>query len=137
MPTSFQSTFPSTIVAWSEGQPSFAITGGALQNGQLSLTLTVQTGNIPQCVPINVRMVSDEQGDMQAPVSPSAQNFPLGTNGDCEGTANTSYDQTITFNASGVSAPYLFTTGGSSNVYFEITPMSDGSLELSTPQQSG
>lgn len=137
MPTSFQSTFASTSVAWNEGQPTFAIKGGTLQNNQLALAVTVQTGNIPQCVPINLRIVSDEQGDMQAPVSPSSQNFPLGQNGDCEGTANTSYDQSLIFNIGGLNAPYIFTTGGTSNIYFEIIPMSDGSLELSIPQQSG
>jgi hypothetical protein len=136
-PTVFTSTSNAPFVTWSEGQPSFGITGGTLQNNQLTLTMSVLTGSIPQCVPINLRLVSDEQGDMQAPISPAAQNFPLGAGGDCEGTANTSYNQSVTFSVSGMSGPYLFTTGGTSNIYFEVSTTANGGLDIETPQQSG
>ena len=39
--------------------------------------VNVTMGDIPQCVPINIRLISDEEGDMVAPDSPSLDEFPF------------------------------------------------------------
>jgi hypothetical protein len=130
----FSSPYP---VAWTEGQSSFAISGATLTDNQLTLMVNVTVGDIPQCVPINIRLISDEEGDMAAPVSPTQTNFPLSTS-TCEGTPNTLYPaEPLTFTVDLANTPFLFLTGGTSNVYFEVATTTDGGLDVSIPQQSG
>jgi hypothetical protein len=130
----FSSPYP---VTWSEGQSSFAISGATLAGNELTLLVNVTLGDIPQCVPINVRLISDEQGDMIAPTSPTETNFPLSTS-TCEGTSNTVYpSEPLTFTVDPTNAPFLFLTGGTSNIYFEVATTTDGGLDVSIPQQSG
>lgn len=135
---SFSSNFPSPYpVVWSEGQSSFAISGATIAGNELTLLVNVTLGDIPQCVPINVRLISDEQGDMIAPTSPSLTNFPLSTS-TCEGTSNTLYpSEPLTFTIDPANAPFLFLTGGTSNVYFEVATTTSGGLDVLIPQQSG
>jgi hypothetical protein len=99
--------------------------------------VNVMVGSIPQCVPINVRLISDEQGDMVTPTSPTQTNFPLITS-TCEGTPNTLYPgQPLTFTVDPANMPFLFLTGGTSNIYFEVTTTTSGGLDVAIPQQSG
>lgn len=135
---SFSSTFSSPYpVAWSEGQSSFAISGATLTGNELTLMVNVTLGDIPQCVPVNVRLISDEEGDMVAPTSPAGTNFPLNTS-TCEGTSNTLYpSEPLTFTVDPTNAPFLFLTGGTSNIYFEVTTTTDGGLDVAIPQNSG
>ena len=119
------------------GQSSFAIAGATLTGNELTLLINVAVGSIPQCVPINLRLISDEEGDMAAPTSPIQTNFPLSTS-TCEGTSNTTYpSEPLTFTVDPANTPFLFLTGGTSNVYFEATPDADGGLDVAIPQQSG
>jgi hypothetical protein len=130
----FSSPYP---VAWSEGQSSFAISGATLNGNELTLMVNVTMGGLPQCVPINIRLISDEEGDMTAPNSPSSTNFPLSST-TCEGTPNTLYpSQPLTFTVDPTNMPFLFLTGGTSNVYFEVSTTTDGGLDVAIPQQSG
>lgn len=132
--SNFSAPYP---VTWSEGQSSFAISGATLTDDELTLLINVTVGDIPQCVPINLRLISDEEGDMAAPTSPIQTNFPLSTS-TCEGTSNTTYpSEPLTFTVDPANTPFLFLTGGTSNVYFEVTPNADGSLTVAIPQQSG
>ena len=125
------------FVTWSEGQSSFAISGATLTGNQLTLMVNVTLGDIPQCVPINLRLISDEEGDMVAPTSPTQMNFSLSTS-TCEGTANTSYpNEALTFTVDPVNAPFLFLTGGTSNIYFEVSTTTAGGVNVAIPQQSG
>jgi hypothetical protein len=135
---SFSSTFSSPYpVTWSEGQSSFAISGATLVGDELALMVNVTLGDIPQCVPINVRLISDEEGDMVAPTSPTGTNFPLSTS-TCEGTSNSLYpNEPLTFTVDPTNAPFLFLTGGTSNVYFEVSTTTDGGLDVALPQNSG
>ncbi len=71
--SNFSAPYP---VTWSEGQSSFAISGATLTGNELTLLVNVTVGEIPQCVPINLRLISDEQGDMAAPTSPTDNEFP-------------------------------------------------------------
>jgi len=134
----FASTFSAPYpVAWSEGQSRFAISGATLTGSSLTLTVNVTTGDLPQCVPIDIRLVSDEQGDMAAPTSPSSMNFPLSAT-TCEGTPNTFYaNQPLTFTVDPATAPFLLMTGGASNVYFEVSTTTAGGVDVAFPQQSG
>ena len=134
----FSSNFPAPYsVAWSEGQSEFAIAGASLTGNELTLLVNVTMGDLPQCIPINVRLISDEEGDMVAPTSPSAINFPLSTT-TCEGTPNTIYpNEPLTFTVDPTNMPLLLTTGGTSNVYFEVSTTTDGGLDVALPQQSG
>jgi hypothetical protein len=132
--SNFSAPYP---VTWSEGQSEFAISGATLSGNTLTLLVNVSVGQIPQCVPINVRLISDEQGDMVAPVSPAQTNFPLSTSS-CEGTPNTLYPaEPLTFTVDPANTPFLFLTGGTSNVYFEVTTTADGGVNVAIPQQSG
>ena len=124
-------------VTWSEGQSAFAISGATLAGDELTLLVNVSVGAIPQCVPVNMRLISDEQGDMVAPISPAQTNFPLSTS-TCQGTSNTLYpSQPLTFTVDPANTPFLFLTGGSSNIYFEVATTTNGGLDVSIPQQSG
>jgi hypothetical protein len=130
----FSSPYP---VQWSEGQSSFAISGATLTGNELTLMVNVTMGNLPQCVPVNIRLISDEEGDMAAPSSPSSINFPLSTT-TCEGTPNTLYPgEPLTFTINPANMPLLLLTGGTSNVYFEVSTTTEGGLDVAIPQQSG
>jgi hypothetical protein len=132
--SNFSAPYP---VSWSEGQSEFAISGATLAGDELTLMVNVTVGDIPQCVPINLRLISDEEGDMVAPTSPTQTNFPLSTS-TCEGTPNTLYpDEPLTFTVDPTNMPLLFLTGGTSNIYFEISTTTDGGLDVAIPQQSG
>jgi len=137
-PGEFSSNFTSPYsVTWTEGQSAFAISGATLAGDQLTLMVNVTVGDIPQCVPINLRLISDEEGDMVAPVSPPQTNFPLSTSS-CEGTPNTLYPgEPLTFAVDPTNMPFLFVTGGTSNVYFEVTTTTASGLDVEIPQQSG
>lgn len=137
-PGTFSSLFSSPYpVVWSEGQSAFAISGATLAGNELTLMVNVTMGNLPQCVPVNIRLISDEEGDMVAPSSPSSINFPLSTT-TCEGTPNTLYPaEPVTFTVDPTNMPLLFLTGGTSNIYFEVATTTEGGLDVAIPQQSG
>jgi hypothetical protein len=99
--------------------------------------VNVTLGTLPECVPINVRLISDEQGDTAAPDSPNQTNFPLSTS-TCEGDANAVYpNQPLTFTVDPANQPFLFMTGGTSNIYFEVSTTTTGGIDAALPQQSG
>ena len=135
----YQMTFSAPYpVTWNEGQPQFAVTGITLQGNQLSIAVNVQTGASAQCVPVNLRLITDEQGDMAAPSAPNSPNFPLAADGTCTAAANTSYpNQVVMFEVDPAQTPFLVTTGGTSNVFFEVTTSTDNGLQIIVPQSSG
>ncbi|MGB7957255.1 MAG: hypothetical protein WCF77_00210 [Minisyncoccia bacterium] len=132
--SNFSAPYP---VTWSEGQSQFAVAGASLTGNELTLLVNVTTGGLPQCVPINLRLISDEEGDMVAPTSPATTNFSLSTT-TCEGTPNTIYpNEPLTFTVDPTNMPFLLVTGGTSNVYFEVATTTDGGLDVAIPEQSG
>lgn len=135
----YQSIFAAPYpVTWTEGQPQFAISGMTLQGNQLSVIVNVETGASIQCVPVNLRLITDEQGDMAAPSAPASPNFLLGGDGTCTPTANTAYpNQIVTFEVDPTQMPFLITTGGTSNVFFEVTTSTNNGLQVAIPQSSG
>jgi hypothetical protein len=114
------------------------VTGATLQGNQLTLGISLQLGADAQCIPINLRMVTDESGDMAAPNSPATANFPLASDGTCMGAVNGTYPgQSVIFSVDPTTAPFLFTTGAPSNIFFEISTTTGNGLQVGIPQQSG
>jgi hypothetical protein len=124
------------VVNWNEGQNDFSITGATLQSNTLSLTLKVQIGNLGGCLPVDLRLVTDESGDVAPPIQ-SQFSFP--DTKSCNATPNATYqNQTITFSlSSSAPSPYLLTTGGTSNQFFQVSTTTDGGVQISLPATSG
>lgn len=62
-------------VAWKEGGEQFSVISAALQEGQLTITLAIQMGAVSECVPVNMRLVTDESGTLAPPISPATSAF--------------------------------------------------------------
>jgi hypothetical protein len=137
--TTFQTVFAIPYpVVWSEGQTQFAITEASLTGNNLTLAVNVQTGSSTECIPVDLRLIIDEQGDMEAPSTPASPNFLLDNDTDCTPSPNTAYqNQPVTFAVDPTAAPYLFTTGDASSIYFEIATTTNDGLTVTIPQQSG
>jgi len=132
--TMFSQPYP---ITWSEGQPQLSVMGGTLQANQLILSINIQLGSSSQCVPINLRLITDEQGDMVSPTAPAMANFPLAADGTCQGEAGTAYNESVTFTVDPLNAPFLFSTGDPANGFFEISTTTDNGIKIDVPQKSG
>jgi hypothetical protein len=112
------------------------VTGAALSGTQLTLDVQVAMGSVSECVPLTIRMVADEQGDLSPPVTTQ---FTFPDTGTCNGTGGETYSaQPIVFSlASPATFPVVLTTGGSANVLFEVDQNSDGSLTVQPPPNAG
>lgn len=132
--TMFSAPYP---VTWTEGQPQLSIIGATMQDHQLVLSVNVQMGPAAQCVPVNLRLIADEQGDMQAPTAPATPNFPLAPDGTCQGDAETAYNESVTFTVDPANLPFLFSTGDSANAFFEISTTTSNGLKVDVPQKNG
>jgi len=101
----------------------------------MTFTLAVQTGAASACVPLNLRLIADEAGDLEPPV-PASFAFP--GSGNCNGAPSQSYaNQTTTFTVNPANFPLLFTTGGTSNIFFEVATTSRNGLNIDFPGTSG
>ena len=122
-------------VTWSESGATISVMGASLQGNQLTLKLAIAMGNTTQCIPLNVRLLTDEQGDLAAPVTPG---FTFPESGGCQGAPGATYtDQQAVFTVGPTALPFFFTTGGTSNIFFQIATTSYGGLDVSVPQKSG
>ena len=122
-------------VTWTEGDASISVMGAALQGNQLVLKLAVAVGNTTQCIPLNIRMLLDEQGNLAAPITPQ---FTFPESGACEGAPGATYtDQQAVFDVDPTAFPLFFTTGGASNIFFQISTTTYGGLNVNIPQTSG
>jgi hypothetical protein len=160
--TSYASYFSSYPypVTWTEGGDEFDLVGVTLghmavtpdmvngsMGGQpypsgtkiyaLTLVLKISTGNSQMCLPVNMRVVISEAGDLGLPDTTS-YDFPdvrgPQVKGYCPAPNSTFYNQKVVFRASQMMPPttmqFLLTTGGSSNVFFFVTPQSDGTIKV-------
>ncbi|HVN26240.1 MAG TPA: hypothetical protein VMT99_01115 [Candidatus Paceibacterota bacterium] len=126
---------PPYPLTWTEGGASLSIVGAVLQGNALTFQLAVAMGDAAQCVPMNLRMLADEQGDL---ISPATQQFTFPESGSCEGAPGATYtDQKVTFNINPTLASLFFTTGGTSNIFFRVATTTDGGVSISLPQQNG
>ena len=120
-------------VNWAEGDASISVMAASLQGNQLTFNLVVAMGNTMQCVPLNIRMLVDEQGDLVAPVTPQ---FTFPESNACQGAPGATYtDQAIVFDVDPTAFPLFFTTGGASNLFFQVATTSDGGLTATIPNR--
>jgi hypothetical protein len=95
------------------------------------LQLQISMGPVAECVPLNIKIVTDENGDMAPPVSPQF-NFP--DSGTCTGTAGETYtDQQVVFSVDPTALPLILNTGGVSNILFEVDTTPEGGLTIELP----
>jgi hypothetical protein len=122
-------------VAWTQGNEAFSITGAEISGTQLTLDVQVAMGSVSECVPLNLRLIADEQGDLSPPITPQ---FTFPDTGTCTGTPGETYTaQPIVFTLADPSAfPIVLTTGGTANVLFEVVQNPDGTLSVQLPPSS-
>jgi hypothetical protein len=148
----FTSPYPLT---WTEGADKFNLTGVMLgeidaapdlvsaSTGKpypqgtkiyaLTLVLTISTGNSSMCLPLNMRRVINESGDLAQP-NTTAYDFPdvrgSGAKGYCPAPNSTFDNQNIVFEVPRTDTQFTLTTDGSSNVFFFVTVQGDGTLKV-------
>lgn len=131
----YSSTYDQAPIAWTEGSDVISITGADLSGSQLTLTLAVQMGQTAECVPMDVEMVADEKGDLTSPLTTQ---FSFPDSGTCEGAPGALYTgQQIVFNVDPTTFPLVFTTGGTSNKFFELSTTPQGGITITPPPTSG
>ncbi|MDP3956470.1 MAG: hypothetical protein Q8P97_00560 [bacterium] len=129
------SEFTTSPLSWTDGGATFSITAVTLSDNQLSFSLTIQIGDSPACVPLNLRLIADESGNLK---EPDTLDFALPDSGNCNGAADATYqDQNVTFTVKPASFPLLFTTNNDSGKFFEIVRTAGGRLFLEMPGTSG
>jgi len=130
----YSSPYP---VQWSEGGESFSITGAALQNNQLTLSLAIKMGAISECVLVNLHLVADEFGTLRPPSTPPASTFTFPDTQSCDGTPGATYSESVVFSIDSIPAPFLLATGGASNVFFNVATDTTGGVDVTLPSRSG
>jgi len=127
--SSYSSPYP---LQWTEGQSTLVITGAAIQGNQLILAIAVQIGNDPECIPMNMRLVTDESGNTE---NPTQQQFSFPDTNSCNGTPNMMYNaQVVSFSlGQSINTPFLLTTGGDSNIFFEVATTTNGGISIAIP----
>lgn len=134
-PSTFGTAFATPPLTWPQGNSKISINAVSLEDTQMTFTLSVQIGAAPECVPLSLSLVADEQGDLDPP-TPASFTFP--DSGNCNGTPNEVYEnQTTTFTVDPTAFPLLFTTGGASNIFFEVVTSTNNGLNVVFPGTSG
>ncbi|MGC9968545.1 MAG: hypothetical protein ABSC29_02325 [Minisyncoccia bacterium] len=139
IPGNFASEYPPPYpVTWAEGHETFSITGAAFQGNQITFSLAIEMSSVSECVPANLRLVTDESGTLEPPSSPAGSTFTFPDTQNCGGTPGATYSQSVTFAVGpSVAVPFLFTTGGASNVFFTVATDTAGSVDVALPSRSG
>jgi hypothetical protein len=131
----FISNYSTPPITWSEGNEAMAITNATLSGSQLTLELQIVMGTASECVPLNIKIITDENGDLAPPVNPQ---FTFPDSGTCKGTAGETYtDQQVVFTVDSSALPLILNTGGVSNILFEIDTTPEGGLTIELPPSSG
>ena len=131
----YASDYSQSPVSWGEGAETISITGANLSGSQLTLKLSIQMGSVAECVPMNVRLVANEKGDLTAPLTTQ---FSFPESGTCQGTPGAAYsNQEIVFTVDPTTLPLVFTTGGTSNKFFELSTTPQGGITIAPPPTSG
>jgi hypothetical protein len=131
----YASDYSQSPMTWAEGDETLSVTGATLSGSQFTLKLTIQMGSVAECVPMNLRLVADENGDLVAPLTTQ---FAFPDSGTCQGTPGAMYsDQEIVFAVDPNSLPLVFTTGGTSNKFFELSTTPQGGITIAPPPTSG
>lgn len=122
-------------ITWTQGNEAMSITGASISGSQLTLDVQVAMGPVAECVPLTMRMIADEEGDLSPPITPQ---FTFPDTGTCNGTPGETYSaQAVVFTLSTPATfPIVLTTGGTANILFEVDQNSDGSLTVELPPSS-
>jgi len=131
----YTATYSSPVITWNEGRETVGIMGASLAGNQLTLTLQVAMGPAAECVPLNLRLVANESGLLAPPTTPQ---FTFPESGSCEGAPGATYnDQAVTFTADPSLFPVFITTGGTSNVYFQVSTTTNNGIQIMLPSTQG
>jgi uncharacterized protein (UPF0333 family) len=119
-------------VTWTQGNETLSVVDASISGSQLTLGVQVTMGSVAECVPLTLRMVADEQGDLSPPIT---SQFTFPDTGTCNGTPGETYSaQPIVFTLNTpVTFPILLTTGGTANTLFEVMQNPDGSVSVQLP----
>ena len=139
VPGQFSSEYTAPYpVTWNEGGESIAITGASFAQNQLTLALAITIGNSADCVPVNVALVTDESGTLKTPDRPSGSTFIFPDTQSCNGTQGATYSQSVVFTVDpSLASPYLFTTGGAANLFFNVATNTANGVDVALPSRSG
>lgn len=149
---SFDTPYP---VSWTENwsgtaSTQFSLTGisvgtttisgpGVTKTGTIYATqLTFKANNIvrqSQCAPLYVRRVLNEEGDIGAPIESTWR--PSQSLTACVSENQTYSGVNVTFEIDPSEKEFLFTTGGNSNVYFQVYLLPDGKISVEVPPTQG
>lgn len=131
----FASSFSPAPVSWQAGQSTVSITAASLAGNQLTFTMSVAVGPAPQCVPLSLSLVADEEGDLQ-PANPASFTFP--DSGNCNGAQNKLYtNETTTFTVDPTAFPLLFNAQDIAKTFFEVSTTTGNGIQIQLPGNSG
>lgn len=127
----FSSPYP---LIWQDSGINFSLTGIALYSDNLTLRIKVKMPNKSLCAPLNMRRLVDEGGNFAPPVT---KEFSFPDSGSCKGAPGTTYEnQEVVFGIRLDEAPFTFTTGGASNIFFLVHVSDKGELSLEKAPES-
>jgi hypothetical protein len=119
-------------IAWTQGNETLSVINASVSGSQLTLGVQVTMDSVAECVPLTLRMIADEQGDLSPPIT---SQFTFPDTGTCNGTPGETYSaQPIVFTLNDPTTfPIILTTGGTANALFEVIQNPDDSLSVQLP----
>ena len=119
-------------IAWTQGNETLSVINASVSGSQLTLGVQVTMDSVAECVPLTLRMIADEQGDLSPPIT---SQFTFPDTGTCNGTPGETYSaQPIVFTLNDPTTfPIILTTGGTANTLFEVIQNPDDSLSVQLP----
>jgi hypothetical protein len=119
-------------VTWTQEHETLSVINASVSGSQLTLGVQVTMDSVAECVPLTLRMIADEQGDLSPPIT---SQFTFPDTGTCNGTPGETYSaQPIVFTLNDPTTfPIILTTGGTANVLFELIQNPDGSVSVQLP----
>ena len=119
---------PPYPLIWQEAGATLSLTGAILDSKNLTLRFRIRMPDYSACVPINLRRLIDEAGNFAAPATTQ---FTFPDNGGCIGTLGATYEnQEVVFPVRASDSPFIFTTGGNSNIFFIILVSDAGQISV-------
>ncbi len=122
-------------VDWEDASTTFSLTGASAASGTLTLFFKInnsvikQQGASGQCIPLSMRKVANELGDLMPP----AERSWTADEGNCLVNSQTYLNRTLTFPLDPGEADMTFTSGGTANTFFLVHVAPDGSVTATLP----
>lgn len=132
----FATNYSIPPITWTEGGEEMGVTGASFDGvNQLTLRLEIAMGSSTECVPVNLRMLTDEQGDL---ATPETTQFTFPETGSCQGAPGATYNNVpVIFTVDPNKFPLFLTTGGISNLFFNVATTSYGGVNIVVPSHAG